>query len=176
MEFNIKSVLNLQHQQAVREWMDISDWNIPVFITLTLKQSISTAIGQSAVRVRLNKYIASQNFRHFMSILNKKIYGNASRRYGKKLSVYAVLEGGLKNRRFSVDKNMHYHAVINCPDHVNINKFENLIRTSWLESQWGDLQIDIQFYADAGAVDYITKTKDKYSVSDGIDWMNVHKK
>ena len=51
-------------------------------------------------------------FRHFMNLLNRAVFGNAARRYGKRLRVIAVLEKGLNSP-------WHYHAAIEPPGHID---------------------------------------------------------
>ena len=82
------------------------------------------------------------------------------------MTVFAVLEG-------TKTKHLHYHAIIDVPLGKGINNFEQMVRETWLSTEWGDKQIDVKFNANQGAVDYMTKTRDKYSVADSIDWSNV---
>lgn len=157
---------NFKHQSALREWIDISKWKNPCFVTLTMKKGKTYYSNSGSTRKKITKYEASSNFRHFLNILNKRIFGNGFTRYGKCMTVFAVLEG-------TKTKHLHYHAIIDVPLGKGINNFEQMVLETWLATEWGDKQIDVKFNANQGAVNYMTKTRDKYSVADSIDWSNV---
>lgn len=157
---------NEKQQLAIRKWIDISKWNNPCSIDLTMKKSIKYYNNNGSMRKKISKYEAYNNFRHFLNILNKKIFGNASIRYGKSLVVFAVLEG-------TKNKHLHYHAIIDVPLGKDIKDFKKMLRETWLETDWGDEQMKINFNINQGKLNYITKLKDKYSVADSIDWLNV---
>ena len=88
--------------------------------------------------------------RHFINRLSKKVFGNAASRHGKAVPIIPVIEGGNGKR-------LHYHAVIDCPRNDLIGQFPTMIHETWLETPWGLRETDIQTYADAGWVTYISK-------------------
>jgi len=115
----------------------------------------------------LNAQKAIQNFRHFMNLLNRRVYGKRYQHHGVRLSAIPVLEGGRGKR-------LHYHAVIDCPLVELEDSFPNLIQTAWEKTKWGYNQIDIQPGADNGWINYISKLNDKPNFADSIDWENYH--
>jgi hypothetical protein len=64
---------------------------------------------------------ARSYFRHFTNMLNRAVFGNATRRYGKRLRLIAVLEKELNGP-------WHYHAAIEPPPHLSADQFESLVR------------------------------------------------
>lgn len=163
----LPSEKNLRIQQELREWADISDWSNPFAVTLTFKSHVKLRAGSQTPGAYLNNAVAHQNFRHFMNILNKQFFGNAAERFGKRLRVIPVLEG-------TATKRTHYHAVIECPDDDLRLKFPSMIETSWLQTDWGNKQINVQADANSGWIDYITKFRDKYALEESVDWNNLH--
>lgn len=118
------------------------------------------------VSVSLTPELAVQNFRHFMNLLNKRMYGNAARRHGKRLPVFPVHEGGGSKR-------LHYHAMIDCPRDDLRDTFPALIDEIWRSTQWGYYQTKVTA-ADEGWITYVTKLRDKPDLASAIDWMNYH--
>lgn len=165
--------LNEKHQKAVREWMDISDWDNPHDVTLTFKKFNLSLIKGMSVKVFLEPNIACDNFRRFLNFLNRSAILRAAYRSGHRLKVFAVMEE-------SPTKHLHYHAAIECPVGNKRSKklialgFEELVKQAWLKTLWGDVQMEVKSGTNNGWIDYITKKYDKYTVTDGIDWTNVH--
>jgi hypothetical protein len=123
--------------------------------------------GPFKTMVRLDEQKASQNLRHFLNVMNRKLLGNLSRRQGRRISVIPILEG-------TRTKHLHYHLLMDCPlrsDSEGV--FEATARTIWSSTEWGNPQVHITT-ADSGWTDYITKTADKTDFADAIDWNNVH--
>jgi len=83
---------NKKMQDAIRAWVDVEKWDHPLAFTLTHKNYIWSDDAEHNVPVYLNGRLAVKNFRHFMSALNKGVFGNAHKRYGKKLRVFPVME------------------------------------------------------------------------------------
>lgn len=153
-------------QHSIRQWIDFKAWQRPYALTLTLKQRIGGDGGVSAPATNLTRQISSQNLRHFLNVLNKQIYGKASRRYGKRLPVFSVLEGGNGKR-------LHYHLVIGCPRDDLIEVFPAMVVLAWRKTLWGYGQTDVK-PCDAGWVKYMTKLRDKPDFASAIDWENCH--
>ncbi len=156
----------LEHQQAVNEWVDISKFNHPHAVTLTLKKSVSGMYLNKPVRVAISKGAASENFRRFLDILNGKVFRKYGKRYNKRIKVFAAMER-------SKTKHLHYHAAIDCPKEYQGNDFEGLIRECWAKTIWGNEQMCVVSEMNQGWITYITKLRDKYSVTDAVDWINV---
>ena len=71
----------VQLQEAFVQYSSSIKWSAPIALTLTMKQR------QSAQNI--DHMLASNNFRHFMNRLNRDVYGNAARRFGKGLFAVA---------------------------------------------------------------------------------------
>jgi hypothetical protein len=157
----------LRHQQAFRDFIHIHGWNAPFAVTLTMKQGVKVETTYGSQITRLTNELASQNLRHFLNLLNKRVYGNAHVRFGSSVRVIPILESGRDKRR-------HYHLMIDCPRNDLKGLFPQLVRTFWAQTQWGYDQIDIQADADNGWINYISKLNDKPSFNDAIDWVNYN--
>ena len=153
---------------ALKKWLDIEKWKNPFAVTFTLKKNLDGMYLTKSNIIYLDEFEASKNFRYFLNILNKKLFGNRSSRYGLKVDVFPIIEQ-------SDTKHLHYHIIIDCPPNQKTNNYEILIRECWSKTDWGDVQMCIKTFADIGWVSYITKTRDKYSVAESIDWNNVYK-
>lgn len=114
--------------------------------------SVSLTMKQRVGFEKLDAINASQNFRHFMNILNCSVYGNAFKRYQKRLGVAPVLENSSSDR-------LHYHLVLERPTFITLSEFNDLIVSSWGKTKFGYTQIDIQNIYSDGWIDYITKFK-----------------
>ena len=172
---------NKHLRQEFRSCCSINEWALPVAATLTLKQARTIPIGlddwkslgHSAsgfvgeIHQSLDRQNCEQNFRHLINVLNVWTYGHAFRRYGKRLRVIPVIEGG-NGERF------HYHALIDCADRRRYFEFTNLIADTWRSTDWGYDQVCIRVQADDGWISYMTKFKDKEDFADSIDWMNFY--
>jgi hypothetical protein len=101
-----------------------------------------------------------------MNLLNKRVYGNAARRHGKRTPVIPILEGGGSKR-------LHYHIVIDCPRDDLRDTFPSLIDETWRSTQWGYHEIKVTA-ADQGWITYVTKLRDKPDFASAFDWMNCH--
>jgi hypothetical protein len=78
-------------ESAKSNLFDTSSWREFCDVTLTLKQGHRADSGSW---IKVDHYQCGQAFRHFMNLLNKKVYGSACRRHGKRLRVLPVLEKG----------------------------------------------------------------------------------
>ena len=63
----------------------------PLFVTFTLKQKIQFQSEVGTHLVDLDEVYMRTNFRHFSNRLNKKVFGNSFRRYGKRLKMIVVI-------------------------------------------------------------------------------------
>lgn len=162
------SIRTFQIRDAFRDYADISTWDAPYAVTLTLRQKrIAHDDRGRQFEVRLTPDRASQNFRHFLKLLNAQMFGKAATRFGRCVNVIPILEGG-------DGKRLHYHAVINCPCDDLRDQFHAAIFSCWSKTDWGYWEHDVQPGADAGWIDYISKTRDKPVFADAIDWTNCH--
>jgi hypothetical protein len=114
----------------------------------------------------LTKYQFEQNFKHFINLLNHKVYKNAYKRYGKHISLIPSLE-------YSERIGHHYHAIIKIPDGFSAWKFKEHINTCWVKTRYSrkDKHVHIQTMYSNGWSNYITKFN---HLDDDIDWFNTH--
>src|SRR6202042_973441 len=78
-------------ESAKSHFFDTSSWGPFCDVTLTFKQIRQS---DSGAWIKIDDYRCRQAFRHFMSLLNRAVYGAAFRRYGKRVRVLPVLEKG----------------------------------------------------------------------------------
>ena len=95
-------------RQELIKFIQSIEWSNPFALTLTLKQRV---FNHSLDLIQVTSTI-----RHFMNRLNRMIFGNASKRYNKKLKLFPVIEHG-------ADKRFHIHAIIDCPNKITTDQF-----------------------------------------------------
>ncbi len=126
-----------------RSWTDyIEDYsNISVVCDLTLKQYISYScpLTHTLKYEKISEGLAHYNCINFANRLNTKVYKNAYKRYGKKLDMVSVVEGGKKDLREYArdDKNIHAHIAVEKPEHLSFGEFKNIIQDCWTNTTWG---------------------------------------
>ena len=126
-------------------------------MTLTLRQAIIC----NGTWVSLSQYDASRNLRHFLNLLNKKVFRSAKK---CSLGCYSVLEGDDDIRK-------HYHLLLEMPESVTVEKYAYLIQNLWSQTLWGYNKVDVKS-ANEGWLRYMSKYKNKTVYSDAIDWEN----
>lgn len=151
-------------QNEIRKFVASRDWVAPHAVTLTMRQAVKSPGGR---RTTLTPDLASQNFRHFLNVLNKGVWGKAAERLGKSVQCFCVLEGG-------ADKRYHYHAVLDCPRQDLLEHFPEMIESAWERTDWSYNQSDIQPFCDEGWINYISKFRDKSDYLSAFDWMNCY--
>ena len=134
----------------------------PLHATLTEKQG-SHGFAIDDIR-------SERNFRHFQNLLNRRVFGNAHRRYGKKLKTIVVREVGGGGRH-------HLHCIIEMPDRLAPDSFCELVRECWWNTDFGYHQTHLQVPTEAsertGYLKYIMKNRTKpRGLLDSIDWVN----
>ena len=143
-----------------REFLSTKEWSRPWTITLTMKQFLTNPYRQ------LTEDAASRNFTRFKRSVNRHFFGKAYKRRGQSVKVVPVLEFSIVNRR------LHYHVLMDCPTE-DISKFEEVILTSWHETEWGDSHVHMEPASPEkpdGFLSYMTKAK---NLNDVVDWVNV---
>ncbi|MDR6420254.1 hypothetical protein J2801_002505 [Paraburkholderia phenoliruptrix] len=137
-------------------------------VTLTMKPSrvVLTSAGQTVQR--LTEIGAKENFRHFVKRLNASVYGSAAKRYGKTVYLIPVIEGA------ATGKQLHYHCMMgNFREGAQDGAVASSIRDAWLQTHFGNYQIDVQRMYSDGWIDYITKEVGMGD-ADNVDYGNVH--
>lgn len=119
--------------------------------------------------IRLDDIISEQNFRHFRNVLNRKVFGNGYRRFGKELQMLVV-------REVSTNQRHHIHCIIEFPQRYEFSTFKNLIFDVWRNTDFGYEEIHIEKPSskerEDGYLGYIMKKRTKVSFEQSIDWMN----
>lgn len=145
-----------QIKEQITDYLQNLDINESMGITLTMKQ---VSNGE-----RLDTVNASRNFRHFMNLLNRKLYGSRFKRFGVQLSVIPSIE-------VSSDGRIHYHLIMRKPEGVNPTEFFKMINEMWAKTKFGYRYNHFHPSIDKGWVGYITKSR---SERDEIDWNNFY--
>lgn len=162
-------------EDQIRNYLKDKTIPNPLFVDFTLKQKIEFQSKFGTYLVDLDQYGITTNFRHFSNRLNRKVYGKSFHRYGKRLKMIVVEEGGKNEVR------LHQHTVIETPSHLDQHQFKTLISDIWTShTLWGYENIHFgvpdKFKGDvSGWINYITKSKTKSrDLSSSIDWENTY--
>ena len=138
----------------------------PITLTLTAKQRVN---GE-----RIDDTKLFQNFTHFLNLLNKHLFGNASQRFGKKLKVWSI-------REVSEDGRYHLHCLIEEPRHISSDKFKELVVSIWSKkTKWGYNQVHMKNPnedkgGEIGWINYCLKRRSKINdFGSSIDWENIN--
>ncbi len=146
-------------REAVVEFCDISCWQNPTAVTLTMKKGLE----RNGVFIPATPERCQQNLRHALNKINHRIYGNRSRKV--RMECVPVLEQDASGR-------FHYHLALNRPQEVSEDFFPLMMASVWMSTHWGYKQADFQSNADAGWIEYITKLRSKAEFDESIDWGN----
>ena len=160
-------IMNYELKDAIRQFAieekDIC-WSSCLSITLTMKQFCD---GES-----LDEINASRNMRHFLSRLNKTVFGSSFQRFDLRVNVMPVQE---------CTERIHYHLLIEIPTYrngtdVDRESFEMEMKECWQKTKFGYWETCIKRLDDADSLlkwsNYITKFKN--NDSDQLDWENYH--
>ena len=115
-------------RESIKEYVQEFDTTNYFGVLLTLKQR-----GDYK---SINNDISSQNFKHFLNVLNKKCFGNSFKRFNKRLRILPVLERSSNGR-------YHYHLTLQNPFPDNPDKFEQMINLTWFNTNYGYRHIHI---------------------------------
>ena len=151
-------------RRAIVDFVNYPAWQNPIAVTFTLKQRIATLGGV----LLINRDRCSQNFHHFLNRVNRKLFGNAARRYGTSISVFPVIEESANSR-------VHIHSLIERPKRVSIEEYKSLISTEWRKTDWGYNHIHFDEKPNEGWLWYMTKPSQKSEFDLSIDWTNYRK-
>jgi hypothetical protein len=157
---SIRDVANLPQ-------LDTSRWPPFCAVTLTLKKGRQSDVG---FWVQADEQQAKTAFRVFINRLNKRVFGNAAHRFGKKLGVIPVVEKETYGR-------WHIHAAIEMPSRFNPVAFRELIVDCWSHVDWSRERVDFKESANQGWIKYMLKGRQKSDLetwSDCIIWESFH--
>lgn len=93
---------------------------------------------QGKVHRLLTEDNARQNVKHFLNILNKKVYGNAAKRFNKKVHAIPVIQGGTKNNQ------LHLHMTVVVPERFKRDEFVTLMSNLWTKTHFGNSVTKVQ--------------------------------
>ena len=102
-----------------------------------------------------------------MKRLNRAVYGNAVWRGDKKLRVIPVVEKSTFGR-------WHIHAAIEPPSHIDVVRFDELVRLCWSKVDWAYDRVVLRDKADRGWLDYIFKPWQKSGLETWSDCIALH--
>jgi len=136
--------------------------NDVVNLTLTYKQKMFI----NGVWIDLDRNIMEQNLKHFLNLINSKVFGNGFRRYKKQLKVLTKYE-------YSINQRHHNHLILEKPQRYEYPYFLKILINSINKTQWFYNQFDIQqpisHRRKIGWFNYIMKG----NVNSSIDWNNT---
>ena len=171
-EYPAMEIRSCPLESAKAYFFNTATWGSFCDVTLTLKQARQSDKG---TWIRIDDYPCRQAFRHFMKLLNRAVFGAASRRHGKRLRVLPVLEKGevcsssMRSEECSPSGRWHIHAAIELPAHLNAVGLEKLIRRCWSNVELGFGRILVRAGANAGWINYMLKGRQKSQFDGFLD-------
>ena len=154
----------VENKEIIRGYKGLMDQIInPVGLTLDMKQMVE---GE-----KLDFYSVPQTIRHYLSRLNRKIFGNCAQKRGRKIQVVPVIEGGGQT-----GKRIHIHLTIGCPDSIEIKWFKRHLIREWQKCRFSYNFPKISQIEDySGWQDYLLKRQTKCDgILSSIDTSNLH--
>ena len=157
----------LRQRAACFEWMLKHADQFSHAVTLTLKPYRIVATDKGDVCQVLTDIEAKNTLRQFLNRLNVSLFGNAAKRYGKSVTVIALLEGTASK------KLLHYHCALgNFPADQCEKAINAKIASAWHLTAFGNEQVKIKPMQTAGWLTYSGK-EIGFANADVIDWENV---
>lgn len=144
------------YKAAMKQWLNLKPADRCLAVTLTMKQSSNFQA--------LDSTAASQNLKHFLNKLNRHCFGNAFKRYNKRLEVMPILEKSNWQR-------LHYHLLIRLPDGVDEATISELIPLFWMETRFGYSENRVETVYSYYWIDYIMK---KLAATSELDIENTY--
>lgn len=164
-------------KDILTHWVNDRDWALSLAVTLNLKQSRQVHDDNGgSYRVSLNEGHIDRTLRHFLNLLNRCVYGNNWRRYGRRVHVFSVQEQSSRH---------HLHLRLKVPvnrpttfSEVKRNSeiFDRLIVSipiCWRKTDWGYGSNRVTF-GDDGWTEYQMKNRTKSNVLDSVIWTNTY--
>ena len=148
--------MNINIKNSIKGYLKTFNTHGCLAVTLTMKQG--------CFKGRLNEEKSSQNFHHFMNVLNRKVYKQQFKRFNKRLNVIPIIENSYKDR-------LHLHIILSIPENIVLNDYITLIKETWNKTDFGYREIDVQPITNSVWTEYITKFKTSL---DEVDWENFY--
>ena len=129
----------------------------------------------------LDELECRKGFSYFMKLLNRKVFGKAADRYGKRLQVIPVVEKGLlpssllasNGPVIEKETQWHYNLAIELLPGIEAGRFQQLVQECWSHIQWSNGCWVERAREREKWIEYITKMRQKSvfeAWSDSIDW------
>jgi hypothetical protein len=146
-------------KKAVKGFCRTKEWPRQFAVALTMKPTLSDPFRQ------LTEEIASNNLRDFLNLVNNQIYSKSFQCLGKALEVISVLEFSPGAGRF------RYHAMIECPDGTDEERFRNIMRNNWYRTEWSRPEVDLTFAEMSVPNEFLKYVSEKIDAGDSMDWL-----
>lgn len=137
----------------------------PLAVTLNSRQWVD---GRPLDRISLQRDVT-----HFLNRLNYRLFRKKYSRYGKRLGVFTVIEGGKYTH-------LHVHLTLECPPHLPVSLMDELIRECWGKTIFGYSPhypkgvVVKKVHHPNGWFDYQMKDKTKEDdLPSSIDWITT---
>ena len=158
----IELIINLGAiQREYNSWFNISRWNNPCAVTLTLKK----AIVVDHVYIQATADIASNALRHMLNVVNRQLDRPKAKK-GWGIPVIPILETNAEGR-------LHYHLTVDRPATMSDQDFDMLLYLTWTSMTWGYHEYDFRPNADQRWVSYGLKYGSKPDYHNAIDLQNL---
>ena len=136
-------------------------------VSLTLKQGI-----RDGDRLEMLTYPKTSNcIKELMKAVNRHVFRNASRRYGKRLVCVPVIENSANDR-------LHIHMLLEIPDYMSVNPdaFFQIVLTEWHKIRWSHAEYEIRRIPSDEDATWWTKyiLKDFVKDDEGLDVANLY--
>lgn len=148
--------MSKEYRSAVVMWINTLQNKSAFAVTFTMK-----GVDRDDLSTRLR---CQQNMRHFLNLLNQRLFKNSFRRHGKRVEVVPVLE-------LSNWQRLHYHLTIVKPNIIDDQAFQNLIHECWLDTNLANYENVVKPVRDKGWTSYLVK---KLGSTAELDIENIH--
>lgn len=137
-------------------------------VTLTFDGDALTRLKMKSPEMKAEVFeeIVQRSFKHFVTRLNRSVYGNAAQRYGKTLLILPVIEGLQRGQC------PHYHCAIAAPLRVSDAQLLESVTECWKSVAFAGHQVDVQPYRSERWLGYMSK-KAVFLDRTSVDWSNV---
>ena len=137
-----------------------------VSVTLTAKQAVLNVDGSLAATTREDM---DREVGKFLKRLDVAVYGNAARRYGKRLRRADASHGGA-----DTFKRHHRHLIIELPQRFEgdggLDRFIRLLRSTWSRSPYARAILDVSL---TGSLSASLRYFVKYGGADNLSLANI---
>ena len=149
--------MNFKLKNEIKKYTKSILNNEVINLTLTLKQQFNG--------IDLDELIMEQNLKHFLNIINSKVFGNGFKRFGKRLKVLVKKEN-------SINQRLHLHLILELPQRYQYLSFSKLIIESINKTDFFYLEHHMNHptltNTKVGWFNYIMKG----DLNNSIDWNN----